>query len=202
MKAKSETGASRKRQQRCREIFTRFRAAEPSPTSELEYATPYQLLVAVVLSAQPTAIVALGEEKLCAAIRTIGLYKTKAKHVIALSQLLLERHSGEVPNDQAALEALPGVGHKTANVIRNTIFHMPVIAVDTHIFRVANRIGLAPGKDVKAVEAGLMKVIPDEFKLHAHHWLILHGRYICKARSPECGRCPINDLCDYPDKTL
>ena len=221
MKTKTETGSSRKHAQRCREIFVRFRTAEPSPATELEFATPFQLLVAVVLSAQatdksvnlatrplfkhaatPTAIVALGEEKLCEAIRTIGLYKTKAKHVVALSRLLLERHGGEVPNDQTALEALPGVGHKTANVIRNTIFHAPVIAVATHIFRVANRTGLAPGKDVKAVEAGLMKIIPDEFKLHAHHWLILHGRYICKARSPECGRCPINDLCDYPDKTL
>jgi len=221
MESKPKTSRARDRQQRCREIFIRFRAAEPSPATELEYATPFQLLVAVVLSAQatdksvnlatrplfriaptPQAIVELGEEKLCAAIRTIGLYKTKAKNVVGLSRLLLERHGGKVPHDQAALEALPGVGHKTANVILNTIFHEPVIAVDTHIFRIANRIGLAPGKDVKEVEAGLMKIIPDEFKLHAHHWLILHGRYTCKARKPECGRCLINDLCEYPDKLL
>jgi endonuclease-3 len=221
METSPKTNRSRARQQRCREIFTRFRSAEPSPATELEYATPFQLLVAVVLSAQatdksvnmaarplfriaptPQAIVELGEERLCEAIRTIGLYKTKAKNVVALSRLLLERHGGAVPHDQAALEALPGVGHKTANVILNTIFHEPVIAVDTHIFRVANRTGLAPGKDVREVEAKLMKAVPDEFKLHAHHWLILHGRYTCKARKPECGRCPINDLCEYPDKLL
>ena len=202
-------------------MFTRLQAADPHPTTELKYATPYQLLVAVVLSAQatdksvnlatrplfeaaptPQAIVALGEEKLREGIRTIGLYKTKAKNVIALTRLLLEQHGGEVPHDGAALEALPGVGHKTANVILNTIFHEPVIAVDTHIFRVANRTGLAPGKDVKEVEAKLLKSVPSEFRLHAHHWLILHGRYICKARKPDCHRCPIIDLCAYPDKSL
>lgn len=221
MESKPKTSRARDRQQRCREIFIRFRAAEPSPATELEYATPFQLLVAVVLSAQatdksvnlatrplfriaptPQAIVKLGEEKLCEAIRTIGLYKTKAKNVVGLSLLLLERHDGKVPNDQAALEALPGVGHKTANVILNTIFHEPVIAVDTHIFRVANRTGMAPGKDVKEVEAKLVKIVPEEFRLHAHHWLILHGRYTCKARKPECPRCLINDLCEYPDKLL
>lgn len=210
-----------KHQAICREVFVRLRAADPHPTTELEYATPYQLLVAVVLSAQatdkgvnlatrplfriaptPQAIVALGEDKVRDAIKTIGLYRTKAKNVIALSLLLLERHGGEVPHDGPALEALPGVGHKTANVILNTIFHEPVIAVDTHIFRVANRTGLAPGKDVRAVEVGLLESVPPEFRLHAHHWLILHGRYTCKARKPECHRCPINDLCVFPDKTL
>ena len=207
--------------QRSSEIFSRLQAENPHPQTELEYASPYQLLVAVVLSAQatdkgvnlatrplfarapaPEAMVALGEEKLTEALRTIGLYRTKAKNVIALSRLLLERHDGTVPHDGKALEALPGVGHKTANVILNTIFHEPVIAVDTHIFRVSNRTGLAPGKDVKAVEAKLLESVPDEFRLHAHHWLILLGRYTCKARKPECGRCPINDLCEYPDKVL
>lgn len=202
-------------------IFARLRDINPKPMTELEYATPFQLLVAVVLSAQatdksvniatrtlyeiaptPRDMLLLGEEKLRDIISHIGLYKTKARHVIELSRLLLERHDGEVPNDGAALEALPGVGHKTANVILNTIFRVPVIAVDTHIFRVANRTGLARGKDVRAVEAGLLKSIPPEFLLDAHHWLILQGRYICKARKPECGRCPINDLCEYPDKLL
>ncbi|MBP9713108.1 MAG: endonuclease III [Sterolibacterium sp.] len=218
MKRKSAAPATRLHRA---EIFTRLRAANPQPQTELEYATPYQLLVAVVLSAQatdksvnlvtrplfkqaasPSAMLALGEERLREALSTIGLYKTKAKNVIGLSRLLLERHQGEVPHDGAALEALPGVGHKTANVILNTIFREPVIAVDTHIFRVANRTGLARGKDVKAVEAGLLESVPPEFLLDAHHWLILHGRYCCKARKPECGRCLINDLCDYPDKLL
>jgi endonuclease-3 len=208
------------RQQRSAKIFTRLRAANPAPRTELEYASPFQLLVAVVLSAQatdrsvnlatrglfqkaptPERMVALGEERLTEAIRTIGLYRTKAKNVAALSRLLLERHEGAVPDTAAALEALPGVGHKTASVVLNTIFRQPVIAVDTHIFRVANRTGLAPGKDVKAVEAGLLKSTPDEFLLDAHHWLILLGRYTCKARKPECTRCPINDLCHWPDKT-
>lgn len=207
--------------QRNNQIFERLRAANPQPVTELEYATPYQLLVAVVLSAQatdksvniatrtlyktaptPHDMLTLGEEKLRDIISHIGLYKTKARHVIELSRLLLERHDGEVPNDGAALEALPGVGHKTANVILNTLFRVPVIAVDTHIFRVANRTGLARGKNVRAVEAGLLKSIPSEFLLDAHHWLILQGRYTCKARKPECGRCPINDLCEYPDKLL
>lgn len=202
-------------------IFSRLRDANPQPKTELEYATPYQLLVAVVLSAQatdrsvniatrplfklaptPAAMLELGEERLREMIGSIGLYRTKAKNVIGLSRLLLERHAGEVPDDAAALEALPGVGHKTANVVLNTIFHKPVIAVDTHIFRVSNRTGLAPGKDVKAVEAKLLESVPAEFMLDAHHWLILLGRYICKARKPECGRCPINDLCEYPDKLL
>ena len=207
--------------QRSNKIFARLQSANPHPQTELEYATPYQLLVAVVLSAQatdksvnlaprplfriaptPEAMLALGEEGLREAIHTIGLYKTKAKNVIALSRLLLERHDGSVPHDGAALEALPGVGHKTANVILNTIFHEPVIAVDTHIFRVANRTGLAPGKDVKAVEAKLLESVAPEYRLHAHHWLILLGRYTCKARKPECSRCPINDLCEYPEKAL
>lgn len=218
MKTKS---ATRKIQERNHAIFSRLRNANPHPQTELEYATPYQLLVAVVLSAQatdksvnlatrtlfslapdPRAMLGLGEEKLRETINRIGLYKTKARHVIALSQLLLERHDGEVPADGAALEALPGVGHKTANVILNTVFRQAVIAVDTHIFRVANRTGLAPGKNVRVVEAGLLKSVPPEFLLDAHHWLILLGRYVCKARKPECARCPINDLCNFPDKLL
>ncbi len=203
-----------------RELFARLAAADPEPETELHYATPYQLLVAVILSAQatdkgvnratgplfrdaptPAAILALGEEKLADYIRTIGLYKTKAKNVIAMTRQLLEKHGGEVPRERAALEALPGVGRKTANVILNIVFAEPTIAVDTHIFRLANRTGLAPGKDVKAVEAKLMKVVPEQYRRHAHHWLILHGRYVCKARRPECWRCPIADLCGSPDKS-
>jgi len=203
-----------------REIFSRLAAANPEPKTELRYATPYQLLVAVILSAQatdkgvnratgplfhdaptPVAITALGAEKLANYIQTIGLYKTKAKNVMAMTRLLLEHHGGEVPNDRAALEALPGVGRKTANVILNILFNEPTIAVDTHIFRLANRTGLAPGKDVRAVEERLMKAVPAEYRQHAHHWLILHGRYVCKARKPECWRCPIEDLCEYQDKT-
>jgi endonuclease-3 len=202
------------------EIFARLAAKEPAPTTELEYKTTYQLLVAVVLSAQatdkgvnratrplfrahptPQSIVALGVEGLSEYIQTIGLYRTKAKNVIALSQLLLEHHGGEVPNDREALEALPGVGRKTANVILNTVFGEPTIAVDTHIFRLANRTGLAPGKDVRAVEDKLVKFVPDEYKVNAHHWLILHGRYICKARKPDCPRCVILDLCEFKNKT-
>ena len=202
------------------QIFARLAAAEAQPATELIYRTPYQLLVAVVLSAQatdkgvnratgplfkdhptPQAIAALGEEKLAGYIQTIGLYKTKAKNVIALSRLLLERHNGQVPHDREALEALPGVGRKTANVVLNIVFGEPTIAVDTHIFRIANRTGLAPGKDVRTVEDKLVKFTPAEYRLHAHHWLILHGRYICKARTPECPRCIIADLCEYKQKT-
>ncbi|MCS7101701.1 MAG: endonuclease III [Burkholderiaceae bacterium] len=203
-----------------RAIFERLRAANPHPTTELEYRTPFELLVAVVLSAQatdrsvnaatrqlfavantPERIAALGADGLMPYIRTIGLYRTKAKNVVALSRLLLERHGGQVPRDRQALEALPGVGRKTANVILNTAFGEPTIAVDTHIFRVANRTGLAPGKNVAEVERKLLKFVPEEFRKDAHHWLILHGRYVCKARRPECWRCPIADLCEYRRKT-
>jgi endonuclease III len=206
--------------QRRAALFARLAAADPEPATELDYATPYQLLVAVILSAQatdkgvnratgplfadaptPAAIVALGEERLADYIRTIGLYRTKAKNVIAMSRQLIDKHGGEVPRDRAALEALPGVGRKTANVILNIVFGEPTIAVDTHIFRLANRTGLAPGKDVGAVEAKLLESVPAEYRQHAHHWLILHGRYVCKARKPECYRCLIRDLCAYPDKT-
>jgi endonuclease-3 len=203
------------------EIFARLKALNPHPRTELEYHSPFELLVAVVLSAQatdisvnaatrqlypvantPQAIINLGEEKLREFIQRIGLYKTKAKHVIQLCQILVTQHQGEVPQTRAALEALPGVGRKTANVVLNTAFGQPTIAVDTHIFRLANRINLAPGKDVMAVENKLMKCVPDEFKLDAHHWLILHGRYICQARKPKCGECVIESLCEYKNKTL
>jgi len=202
------------------EIFRRLREANPKPRSELEYATPFQLLIAVILSAQatdvgvnkatrrlfpvagtPQAILALGEEKLKSYISTIGLYNAKAKNVLATCALLIERHGGEVPRTRAALEALPGVGRKTANVILNTAFGEPTIAVDTHIFRVANRTGIARGKNVRAVEDKLEKVVPAEFKQDAHHWLILHGRYVCKARKPDCPQCIIRDLCEYRHKT-
>ena len=202
------------------EIFRRLRAANPSPRSELAYRSPYELLVAVVLSAQatdksvnlataklfpltgaPQAMLALGEARLAEQIRTIGLYRTKAKNIVALSRLLLERHGGAVPASREALEALPGVGRKTANVVLNVAFGQPTIAVDTHIFRVANRTGLAPGKDPLAVEEKLLKFTPQEFRLHAHHWLILHGRYVCVARKPKCPQCPIRDLCDFRGKT-
>ena len=202
------------------EIFARLSAANPAPTTELEYASVFQLLVAVILSAQatdksvniatrklfadaptPQAILALGEDALTEYINRIGLYRNKAKNVIATCALLIERHGGEVPHDREALEALPGVGRKTANVVLNTAFGEPTIAVDTHIFRVANRIGLAKGKTPLAVELVLLKTVPDEFKQDAHHWLILHGRYVCKARKPECGRCPIPDLCEYKERT-
>jgi endonuclease-3 len=204
-----------------REIFLRFRAANPHPTTELEYATPFELLIAVLLSAQatdisvnaatrhlfpvantPQAILSLGEEKLREYIQRIGLYKTKAKHVIQTCRLLVERHGGQVPQTREELEALPGVGRKTANVILNTAFGQPTIAVDTHIFRLANRIGLAPGKDVIEVEKKLLKFVPDEFKHDAHHWLILHGRYVCQARKPKCGACIIRDLCEYKKKEV
>jgi endonuclease-3 len=201
-------------------VFERLAAASPAPETELEYANPFTLLVAVVLSAQatdvgvnkatrglfgiadaPEKMVALGEAALLEKIRTIGLYKTKAKNVIALSEALVRDHGGEVPNDRDALEALPGVGRKTANVVLNVAFGAPTLAVDTHVFRVSNRIPLAKGKTPREVEDGLMKVIPRRFMSHAHHWLILHGRYVCKARAPECPKCPIEDLCRFPDKT-
>ena len=203
-----------------REFFRRLAEANPQPTTELEYGSPFQLLVAVVLSAQatdksvnlatrglfaaaptPEAIITLGEEGVAAHVRTIGLYRNKARNVVALSHLLLERHGGEVPRDRVALEALPGVGRKTANVVLNTVFGEPVMAVDTHIFRLANRTGLAPGKDVLAVEHALMRRVPKDYLRDAHHWLILHGRYICTARKPKCGGCLVRDLCDYRDKT-
>ncbi len=202
------------------EIFRRLQAANPHPSTELVYRTPFQLLVAVVLSAQatdkgvnqatqtlfavadtPERMLALGEEGLKAHIRRIGLYQTKARNLIATCRLLLEAHGGEVPRERAALERLPGVGRKTANVVLNTAFGQPTIAVDTHIFRVANRTGLAPGKTVLEVERKLMRHVPREFHQHAHHWLILHGRYVCKARKPDCGACVIRDLCDYREKT-
>jgi len=202
------------------ELFTRLSELNPHPTTELVYSTPFELLVAVVLSAQATdvgvnkatrklypvantaqAILDLGEEKLKRHISTIGLYNAKAKNVMALCQILVDKYDGNVPNSREALEALPGVGRKTANVVLNTAFGHPTIAVDTHIFRVANRTGLAPGKDVRAVEEKLEKVVPAPFKQDAHHWLILHGRYVCKARKPDCLQCVIRDLCKYKDKT-
>ncbi|MEN5203929.1 endonuclease III [Stenotrophomonas sp. TWI700] len=202
------------------EMFTRLRELNPHPRTELEYSSPFELLVAVTLSAQatdvgvnkatrklfpvantPQAILDLGEEGLKKYIATIGLYNAKAKNVIAACAMLVNQHGGEVPRDRAALEALPGVGRKTANVVLNTAFGEPVMAVDTHIFRVSNRTGLAPGKDVRAVEDLLVKVIPAEFLLDAHHWLILHGRYVCKARKPDCPQCVIRDLCRFKEKT-
>ena len=201
-------------------IFARLKAANPAPATELEYETPFQLLIAVLLSAQatdvgvnkatrklfplaptPAAMLALGEDGLMDYIKTIGLFRTKAKNAIATCRLLLERHGGEVPQSREALEALPGVGRKTANVVLNTAFGEPTIAVDTHIFRIANRTRLAPGKTPLEVEQKLLKTTPAPYRQDAHHWLILHGRYICKARKPECGRCVIADLCEYPDKT-
>ncbi len=204
-----------------REIFTRLQAANPHPTTELEYSTSFELLGAVILSAQatdisvnaatrhlfpvantPQAMLDLGEEKLREYVQRIGLYKTKAKHIIQTCKLLLEKHGGEVPHTREELEALPGVGRKTANVVLNTAFGQPTIAVDTHIFRVANRTGLAPGKTVLEVEHRLLKFVPDEFKHDAHHWLILHGRYICQARKPKCGQCIIEGLCEYRNKEV
>jgi endonuclease-3 len=203
-----------------RKIFERLRAANPNPTTELVYRTPFELLVAVVLSAQatdksvnlataslfqkyntPHAIVQLGVAGLESYIKTIGLFRTKAKNVVALSKLLIEKHGGEVPADREALEALPGVGRKTANVVLNTAFGEPTVAVDTHIFRVANRTGLAPGKDPREVEDRLLKFTPPEFLKNAHHWLILHGRYVCLARKPGCPECLIRDLCEFKQKT-
>jgi len=205
---------------RAAEIFRRFEAADPHPKGELDYINPFTLLVAVVLSAQatdtgvnkatgalfaladsPEKMLAIGEEKLRGMIKTIGLYRTKAKNVIALSECLIKDFGSEVPANREALESLPGVGRKTANVVLNIAFGEPVIAVDTHIFRVSNRIPLAPGKTPLDVERGLEKIIPAAFKQHAHHWLILHGRYICKARRPDCQRCLISDLCRWMDKT-
>ena len=202
------------------EIFKRLRAGNPAPTTELEYATTFQLLIAVILSARatdksvnlatrrlfadaptPQAMLALGEDGLSDHINRIGLYHTKAKNVIATCRDLIERHKGVVPHDRTALEAFPGVGRKTANVVLNTAFGEPTIAVDTHIFRVANRTKLAPGKTPLAVELKLLKAVAEEYKQDAHHWLILHGRYVCKARKPECWRCSIADLCEYKYKT-
>ncbi|KFL35492.1 endonuclease III [Arenimonas donghaensis] len=202
------------------ELFARLSELNPKPTTELEYSSPFELLVAVTLSAQatdvgvnkatrrlfpvantPAAILALGEEGLKKYISTIGLYNAKAANVVAACRILVEQHGGEVPRDRESLEALPGVGRKTANVVLNTAFGEPTIAVDTHIFRVANRTGLAPGKTVRAVEDKLMKAVPAQYRLDAHHWLILHGRYVCKARKPDCPQCVIRDLCRYRDKT-
>jgi endonuclease-3 len=203
------------------EFFRRLASINPEPRGELEYKNPFTLLVAVVLSAQatdagvnkatrglfaaadnPAAMLALGEERLREHIKTIGLFNSKAKNVIALSRLLLERHAGQVPSDRDALTQLPGVGRKTANVVLNIAFGQPTIAVDTHLFRVANRTGLAKGKTPEAVELQLLKRIPEHWLLHAHHWLILHGRYICKARKPDCPHCPVADLCDFKEKTV
>lgn len=201
-------------------FFQRLQQANPHPTTELEYSTPFELLIAVLLSAQatdvsvnlatrrlfplantPEKLLALGEEKLIPYIASIGLYKTKARHIIATCRLLIEQHGGQVPHDRTALEALPGVGRKTANVILNTAFGEPTIAVDTHIFRVANRTGLASGATVEKVEQNLLSNVPEKFKVNAHHWLILHGRYTCKARKPLCWNCMVADLCGYKQKT-
>ena len=201
-------------------IFTRFRTANPSPKTELDYTTPFELLIAVLLSAQatdvgvnkatrrlypvantPAAILALGVDELMAYIQTIGLFRTKAKNVIATCRILLDQHGGQVPRERAALEALPGVGRKTANVVLNTAFGEPTMAVDTHIFRVSNRTGIAPGKNVDIVEQKLLKFVPKEFLQDAHHWLILHGRYTCIARKPLCWNCMIADLCEFKQKT-
>ena len=206
--------------QKRRAIFERFRAANPNPTSELVHTTPFELLVAVVLSAQatdkgvnkateklfrvantPAAIAKLGEAGLIPYIQTIGLYRNKAKNVVKLSEILVRDHGGKVPKSREALEALPGVGRKTANVVLNTAFGEPTIAVDTHVFRVANRTGIAHGDTVDEVEKRLLKFVPDEFRQHAHHWLILHGRYVCLARNPRCPECLIRDLCEYRHKT-
>ena len=206
---------------RRRKIYERFARANPAPRTELVYRTPFELLVAVVLSAQatdvgvnkatarlfpvantPAAILALGENGLKSYIKTIGLFNSKARNILKTCQTLVAEHGGEVPRDRDALEALPGVGRKTANVILNSAFGEPTIAVDTHIFRVANRVGLAPGPNVRAVEDELVRVTPDEFKVNAHHWLILHGRYVCKARKPACPTCVIADLCEYKEKIL
>lgn len=206
-----------KRQQ----IFARLQAANPHPTTELNYSSEFELLVAVLLSAQatdvgvnkatdklfpvantPEAILALGQEGLESYIATIGLYRSKARHLLQTCHILIERHGSQVPQNREALEALPGVGRKTANVLLNTLFGHPTIAVDTHIFRIANRIGLAPGKTVDEVEQKLLKVVPRQYMQDAHHWLILHGRYVCKARKPECSRCIISDLCEYKAKSI
>jgi endonuclease III len=206
-------------QEKRRQIFERLRQANPEPRGELNWDSPFELLVAVILSAQatdrsvnqataglfaeantPAAMLALGEERLRHHIRTIGLFNAKAKNLLETCRLLLERHGGEVPTERAALEALPGVGRKTANVVLNSAFGQPTVAVDTHLFRIANRTRLAPAKTPLAVEQRLLRVIPKPFLRHAHHWLILHGRYVCTARHPRCGACLIADLCEYPDK--
>jgi len=210
-----------KRAARTEAIFERLAAANPAPKGELEYVNPFTLLVAVALSAQttdagvnkvtptlfaiadtPEKMAALGVERLAERIKTIGLYRTKAKNVIALSRAIVERHEGKTPHDREALESLPGVGRKTANVVLNTAFGEPTIAVDTHVFRLANRLGIAPGNTPRAVEDELMRVVPKRFLPHAHHWLILHGRYVCKARQPLCGVCALVDLCPYEPKNL
>jgi len=201
------------------EFFRRMREINPQPKSDLQYSTPFELLIAVILSAQatdksvnvataklfplantPAAILALGEEMLSEYIKTIGLFRSKAKNVIKACEILLAQHGGEVPSSREALEALPGVGRKTANVVLNIAFGQPTMAVDTHIFRISNRMGMAPGKDVLAVEEKLQKVVPDQFRMHAHHWLILHGRYTCVARKPKCGACPVYDICGFRKK--
>lgn len=204
-----------------REVFQRLQALNPHPVTELEHGSPFELLIAVILSAQatdkgvniatrklfpaantPAQILALGKDGLTDYVKSIGLYPAKVKNILATCQLLLEKHGGEVPRDREALEALPGVGRKTANVVLNSAFGMPTMPVDTHIFRVSNRLGLARGENPRAVEDGLLRVIPPEYLLHAHHWLLLHGRYVCTARSPQCPRCPLVDLCEYEDKVL
>ncbi|MFA5703304.1 MAG: endonuclease III [Advenella sp.] len=203
-----------------KEIFARFKAANPKPTTELEYENNFQLLIAVLLSAQatdkavniatrkffdtcktPQDILDMGLEKFTEAIRTIGLYKTKAKNALATCEILQNQYNGQVPSNREALESLPGVGRKTANVVLNTAFGQPAMAVDTHIFRVSNRTGIAPGKNVLEVEKKLLRLVPKEYLLDAHHWLILHGRYVCVARKPKCPQCGIADICDYKDKT-
>ncbi|MFM7294524.1 MAG: endonuclease III [Burkholderiales bacterium] len=201
------------------EFFRRMQEINPQPKSDLQYSTPFELLIAVILSAQatdksvnvataklfplantPAAIVALGEETLTEYIKTIGLFRSKAKNVIKACEVLLAQHGGEVPSSREALEALPGVGRKTANVVLNIAFGQPTMAVDTHIFRISNRMGMAPGKDVLAVEKKLLKIVPEQLMMHAHHWLILHGRYTCIARKPKCGACPVYDICGFRKK--
>lgn len=208
-------------QRALQEIFERFKAANPHPTTELEHHSPFELLIAVILSAQatdkgvnlatrglfaaadtPEKMLELGLEGLRQHIKTIGLYQTKSRHIMETCRRLVEHHHGKVPRTREALEALPGVGRKTANVILNTAFHEPVIAVDTHIFRVSNRTGIAPGKNVLEVEQALMRAVPKPFRQDAHHWLILHGRYVCKARKPDCPACLIRDLCEFQGKTI
>lgn len=208
-------------QKKRQEFFARLKKANPNPTTELNYRSPFELLVAVILSAQatdkivnqvtaslfrvantPQAMVTMGEDAVRDHIRRLGLFNSKAKNLVSTCEVLLREYKGEIPQDRDALQALPGVGRKTANVILNTAFGQPTIAVDTHIFRVANRTRLACGKTVKQVEEGLLKMVPDEFKKHAHHWLILHGRYVCTARKPQCAACVISDLCEFPEKSL
>jgi endonuclease III len=220
-RSKTKKPRSKLKPEAIEEFFRRLAENDPDPASELEYVNPYTLLVAVVLSAQatdagvnratkplfaiadtPERMLALGEDKVRDHIKTIGLYRNKAKNVIGLSRALIEHHDGEVPETREELEALPGVGRKTANVVLNVAYRQPTMAVDTHIFRVSNRTGLAPGKNPLEVELGLVANVPEKYMLHAHHWLILHGRYVCKARKPECWRCVVADLCKYPAKTL